>query len=120
MAEPVLEALDRLDGRRIDPAPRREVKGEQVSQEDRAGILRSIDRCTVKKVVQRGPEFKIESVESLGQDAGLIYLGGGATDFLQPIRLAPQVVFLTPGLDLRVHYFFNNRSDERREEFLIR
>ena len=36
---------------------------------DRRGILRSIERCTVKKVVQAGPEFIIEEVESLDADA---------------------------------------------------
>ncbi len=36
---------------------------------DRRGILRSIERCTVKKVVQAGPEFVIEEVESLDADA---------------------------------------------------
>lgn len=38
---------------------------EDISDKDREGILRSIDRCTVKKVVQTGPEFKIETVENL-------------------------------------------------------
>ncbi|WP_020681143.1 OsmC domain/YcaO domain-containing protein [Marinobacterium rhizophilum] len=42
---------------------------EDISDKDRQGILRSIDRCTVKKVVQTGPDFQIESVESLDQDA---------------------------------------------------
>ncbi|MFC7287321.1 OsmC domain/YcaO domain-containing protein [Herminiimonas glaciei] len=36
---------------------------------DRRGILRSIERCTVKKVVQAGPEFVIEEVENLDADA---------------------------------------------------
>ncbi len=36
---------------------------------DRRGILNSIERCTVKKVVQAGPEFVIEEVESLDADA---------------------------------------------------
>jgi len=40
-----------------------------MSAKDRQGILRSIDRCTVKKVVQAGPEFVIEEVESLDADA---------------------------------------------------
>jgi ribosomal protein S12 methylthiotransferase accessory factor len=31
--------------------------------------VRSIDRCTVKKVVQTGPEFQIEIVDSLDEDA---------------------------------------------------
>ncbi|ANG63499.1 protein involved in RimO-mediated beta-methylthiolation of ribosomal protein S12 YcaO [Marinobacterium aestuarii] len=42
---------------------------EDLSEKDRAGILRSIERCTVKKVVQTGPTFEIETVESLDQDA---------------------------------------------------
>ncbi len=40
-----------------------------ISAKDREGILRSIERCTVKKVVQEGPEFVIEEVESLDADA---------------------------------------------------
>jgi ribosomal protein S12 methylthiotransferase accessory factor len=40
-----------------------------ISDKDRQGILRSIDRCTVKKVVQAGPEFIIEEVENLDADA---------------------------------------------------
>lgn len=40
-----------------------------ISAKDRQGILRSIDRCTVKKVVQAGPEFVIEEVQNLDADA---------------------------------------------------
>jgi ribosomal protein S12 methylthiotransferase accessory factor len=40
-----------------------------ISEADRRGILRFIDRCTVKKVVQAGPEFVIEEVENLDADA---------------------------------------------------
>ena len=39
-----------------------------ISAKDRQGILRAIDRCTVKKVVQTGPEFVIEEVENLDAD----------------------------------------------------
>ncbi|WP_018403984.1 OsmC domain/YcaO domain-containing protein [Marinobacter gelidimuriae] len=42
---------------------------EDISDKDRQGIVRSIDRCTVKKVVQTGPEFQIEIVDSLDEDA---------------------------------------------------
>ncbi|MDN3556867.1 OsmC domain/YcaO domain-containing protein [Halomonas maura] len=42
---------------------------EDLSEKDRQGILRSIERCTVKKVVQTGPEFQIETVENLDEDA---------------------------------------------------
>ena len=40
-----------------------------ISAADRQGILRSIERCTVKKVVQAGPEFVIEEVANLDADA---------------------------------------------------
>ena len=40
-----------------------------ISAKDRQGILRSIERCTVKKVVQAGPEFVIEEVDNLDADA---------------------------------------------------
>ncbi len=40
-----------------------------IDEADRRGILRSIERCTVKKVVQAGPEFVIEEVQSLDADA---------------------------------------------------
>ena len=40
-----------------------------VSEKDRVGILRSIDRCTVKRAVQVGPNFIIEEVENLDADA---------------------------------------------------
>ncbi|WP_193164135.1 OsmC domain/YcaO domain-containing protein [Microbulbifer hainanensis] len=42
---------------------------EDISDKDRQGILRSIDRCTVKKVIQTGPDFQIETVENLAEDA---------------------------------------------------
>jgi len=42
---------------------------EDISATDRQGILRSIERCTVKKVVQAGPEFIIEEVVNLDADA---------------------------------------------------
>ena len=42
---------------------------EDISDKDRQGILRSIDRCTVKKVIQTGPDFQIEQVDSLTEDA---------------------------------------------------
>ena len=40
-----------------------------ISAADRQGILRSIERCTVKKVVQEGPYFVIEEVANLDADA---------------------------------------------------
>lgn len=46
---------------------------ESISEKDRAGILRSIDRCTVKKVVQQTPDFCIDAVTTLGTENSLIY-----------------------------------------------
>lgn len=49
---------------------------EDISAHDRQGILRSIERCTVKKVVQAGPEFIIEDIKNLDADAqALLALG---------------------------------------------
>lgn len=42
---------------------------ESISEKDRTGILRSVERCTVKRVIQTIPEFKIDAVESLDNDA---------------------------------------------------
>ncbi|MDF1630794.1 MAG: OsmC domain/YcaO domain-containing protein [Alcanivoracaceae bacterium] len=41
---------------------------EDMSDKDRQGIIRSIERCTVKKVVQAGPDFQIETVKNLDED----------------------------------------------------
>ena len=51
-----------------------------ISAKDRQGILRSIERCTVKKVVQAGPEFVIEAVENLNADAQALLTLKRATD----------------------------------------
>ena len=51
-----------------------------ISAKDRQGILRSIDRCTVKKVVQAGPEFVIEEVENLDADAQALLLVNPASE----------------------------------------
>ena len=51
-----------------------------ISAKDREGILRSIERCTVKKVVQEGPQFVIEEVDNLDADAqALLTLNPDAT-----------------------------------------
>jgi len=51
-----------------------------ISERDRLGILRSADRCTVKKVIQQNPEFKIDTVKDLN-DASLLqaFEGDGNT-----------------------------------------
>jgi ribosomal protein S12 methylthiotransferase accessory factor len=56
-----------------------------ISAKDRQGILRSIERCTVKKVVQTGPEFVIEEVDNLDANAqALLTLGpvSGANTYI--------------------------------------
>ncbi|MFR0693069.1 OsmC domain/YcaO domain-containing protein [Enterobacterales bacterium AE_CKDN230030158-1A_HGKHYDSX7] len=57
-----------------------------ISEKDRQGILRSIDRCTVKKVVQTGPDFVIEEVENLDADAQALLMpstAAGASTYIQ-------------------------------------
>ena len=51
-----------------------------ISAKDRQGILRSIDRCTVKKVVQAGPDFVIEEVENLDADAQALLTPNSAAE----------------------------------------
>ncbi|AGZ35056.1 OsmC domain/YcaO domain-containing protein [Pseudomonas sp. SWI6] len=56
---------------------------EDISEKDRQGILRSIDRCTVKKVVQTGPQFIIEEVDNLDADAqGLLMPVADTTTYI--------------------------------------
>ncbi len=54
----------------------------ELSDKDRQGILRSIDRCTVKRVVQTGPEFIIEEVANLDADAQALLAVQPAADTL--------------------------------------
>ncbi|WP_404415454.1 OsmC domain/YcaO domain-containing protein [Marinospirillum sp.] len=53
---------------------------EDLSDKDRQGILRSIERCTVKKVVQTGPEFQIETVKNLDEDAQALLMAAPQGD----------------------------------------
>lgn len=46
---------------------------ESISEKDRKGILASIERCSVKRVIQNAPEFIIEHISTLGKDAGVLY-----------------------------------------------
>lgn len=39
-----------------------------ISNKDKAGIIASVERCTVKRVIQNQPEFNIEIVESIGSE----------------------------------------------------
>ncbi len=51
-----------------------------ISAKDRQGILRAIDRCTVKKAVQTGLEFLIEAVENLDADAQALLMLNPASE----------------------------------------
>ncbi|MCB9091424.1 MAG: OsmC domain/YcaO domain-containing protein [Halobacteriovoraceae bacterium] len=46
---------------------------ESISEKDRQGILQSMNRCTVKRVIQNDLEFKIEAKNVLGKDSGLLF-----------------------------------------------
>lgn len=71
-----------------------------ISEKDRQGILRSIDRCTVKKVIQTGPEFVIEEVESIDADAQAL---------LMPSLASENSTFI-PGKDLPLEETIANMS----------
>jgi len=71
-----------------------------ISDKDRQGILRSIERCTVKKVVQAGPEFVIEEVANLDADAQALLT-------LQPSSEAATYI---PGKDLPLEQTIANMS----------
>ena len=72
-----------------------------ISDKDRQGILRSIDRCTVKKVVQEGPDFVIEEVANLDADAQALLT-------LNPDAAARTFI---PGKDLPLEQTIANMSD---------
>lgn len=46
---------------------------QSISEHDREGILKAMDRCTVKRVIQNSPGFKITPKDILGKDSGLIF-----------------------------------------------
>ena len=71
-----------------------------ISANDRQGILRSIERCTVKKVVQAGPEFVIEEVENLDADA----------QSLLALKAAPDASTYIAGKDLPLEQTIANMS----------
>ncbi len=73
---------------------------EDISASDRKGILRSIERCTVKKVVQAGPEFVIEEVKNLDEDA----------QALLSLKPASNVGTFIPGKDLPLEQTIANMS----------
>ena len=73
---------------------------EDISVSDRKGILRSIERCTVKKVVQAGPEFVIEEVKNLDEDA----------QALLSLKSTSETGTFIPGKDLPLEQTIANMS----------
>ena len=71
-----------------------------IPEVDRRGILSSIERCTVKKVVQTGPEFVIEEVENLDADA----------QSLLTLKPTADVCTYIPGKDLPLEETIANMS----------
>lgn len=71
-----------------------------IAEVDRRGILRSIERCTVKKVVQAGPEFVIEEVANLDADA----------QALLTVTSAPEASTYITGKDLPLEQTIANMS----------
>ncbi|MDV6318376.1 OsmC domain/YcaO domain-containing protein [Chromohalobacter sp. HP20-39] len=53
---------------------------EDLSEKDRTGILRAAERCSVKRVIQNAPEFQIETVENIDEDAQALLMGTSAKD----------------------------------------
>jgi ribosomal protein S12 methylthiotransferase accessory factor len=48
---------------------------EGITEKDRNGIIRAMDRCTVKRVIQNDLGFEVDSIGVLGKDSGLLYEG---------------------------------------------
>lgn len=70
-----------------------------ISDRDRDGILRAIDRCTVKKVINQGPGFTVETVADLDDGATLMAIG-----------MADEGNTLIPGKDLPLEQTIANMS----------
>jgi len=51
---------------------------EDLSEKDRTGILRAAERCSVKRVIQNVPEFQIETVDNIDEDAQALLMGTSA------------------------------------------
>ncbi|CAM3755966.1 OsmC domain/YcaO domain-containing protein [Polynucleobacter antarcticus] len=76
---------------------------EDISANDRQGILRAVERCSVKKVVQAGPEFVIEEVKNLDADAQTLLAVKPASD-------ATTSTYIT-GKDLPLEQTISNMSE---------
>ncbi len=72
---------------------------ETITDRDREGILRSIERCSVKKVINQGPDFIIETVTDLDEDTTLMAMG-----------IADEGKTMIPGKDLPLEQTIANMS----------
>lgn len=79
-----------------------------ISAKDRQGILRSIERCTVKKVVQTGPEFVIEEVDNLDADAQALLMP--RTGFSNESGIGSDTTTFIAGKDLPLEQTIANMS----------
>ena len=79
-----------------------------ISAKDRQGILRSIERCTVKKVVQTGPEFVIEEVDNLDADAQALLMPNAG--FSKQATTESQQATFIAGKDLPLEQTIANMS----------
>ena len=76
---------------------------DSISEKDKLGILRSIDRCSVKRTIQNNPEFIIEAVDNIDADTqGLLsvkpneneehFIAGKDASLEQTIRTMTQIL----------------------------
>lgn len=79
-----------------------------ISAKDRQGILRSIERCTVKKVVQTGPEFVIEEVDNLDADAQALLMP--RTGFTKESGIGSDTATFITGKELPLEQTITNMS----------
>ena len=79
-----------------------------ISAKDRQGILRSIERCTVKKVVQTGPEFVIEEVDNLDADAQALLMP--RTGFTKESGIGSDTATFITGKELPLEQTIANMS----------
>lgn len=53
---------------------------QSISEKDRKGIIASMERCSVKRVVQNMVDFKINTIDVLGKSSGLLYESNSESD----------------------------------------
>jgi len=75
---------------------------EGIAEKDRIGIIRAMDRCTVKRVIQNGLGFEVDSIGALEGEPGLLYEGesgpGASTMILGKDRSLEETITHMSGL----------------------